>query len=81
MAKQGMKRPSRTHVKPKNDEAAVPEIQGKAKHKKVRANAVIAGTHARRDGQGCPSLRAYPISAVQQEILRLCLRMTKFYKP
>lgn len=46
MAKQGMKRPSRTHTKPENDAAAVPEIQGKAKHKKVRANAVIAGTHA-----------------------------------
>lgn len=45
MAKQGMKRPSRTHTEPKNDEAAVPEIQGKAKHKKARANAVIAGTH------------------------------------
>lgn len=46
MAKQGMKRPSRTHTKPQNTEAAVPEIQGKAKHKKVHANAVIAGTHA-----------------------------------
>lgn len=64
MAKQGMKRPSRTHVKPKNDEAAVPEIQGKAKHKKVRANAVIAGTHA-------PNQKVYhtnpPLSAHKAE--------------
>lgn len=46
MAKQGMKRPSRTHTKQKNEAAAVPELQGRAKHKKVHANAIIAGTHA-----------------------------------
>ena len=32
MAKQGMKRPEWTHNKEKNTAAAVPEIQGKAKH-------------------------------------------------
>lgn len=37
MAKQGMKRPSRTHTKPKNDMPPVPEIQGKAKHGKQKA--------------------------------------------
>ncbi|MBP3360877.1 MAG: hypothetical protein J6N52_08495 [Clostridia bacterium] len=44
MAKQGMKRIDRTHTKPRNDEAPVPEIQGKAKHGNVRANPIIEGT-------------------------------------
>ena len=43
MAKQGMKRPERTHTKPRNA-AAVPEIQGKAKSSKVHARPIIAGT-------------------------------------
>ena len=47
MSKQGMNRISRTHVKPRNEAAAVPEIQGKAK-----ANPIIAGTHA-------PALKVY----------------------
>ena len=46
MAKKGMKRIERTHVKPRNEEPAVPEIQGKAKSGKVQANSVIAGTKA-----------------------------------
>ena len=46
MAKQGMKRPDITHTKPQNQAAAVPEIQGKAKHGLVSANPIIAGTHA-----------------------------------
>lgn len=45
MAKQGMKRPDRTHTKPKNDVPPVPEIQGKAKHGK-NANPIIEGTKA-----------------------------------
>ncbi len=44
MAKQGMKRPDWTHTKPRNEEPPVPEIQGKAKHGKKRANPIIAGT-------------------------------------
>ncbi len=44
MAKQGMKRPEYTHIRAKNV-AAVPEIQGKAKHGKVHANPIIAGTY------------------------------------
>ena len=44
MAKQGMKRPENTHVKPRNDAPAVPEIQGKAKHGKAHAKPIIAGT-------------------------------------
>lgn len=46
MAKQGMKRTERTHVKPENDVPAVPEIQGKAKTGKTQANPIIAGTEA-----------------------------------
>ena len=44
MAKQGMKRPEKTHIQPRNSVAAVPEIQGKAKHGNVHANPIIAGT-------------------------------------
>ncbi len=45
MAKQGMKRPERTHTRPRNDQAAVPEIQGKAKCGKEHARPIIAGTN------------------------------------
>ena len=34
MAKQGMKRPERTHTRPRNQTDPVPELQGKAKHTK-----------------------------------------------
>ena len=44
MAKKGIKRPQRTHTKPRNDAAAVPEIQGKAKCGKEQARPIIAGT-------------------------------------
>lgn len=46
MPKQGMKRPEQTHVKPRNRQAAVPTLQGKAKSGKQPANPIIAGTHA-----------------------------------
>ena len=70
MAKQGMKREERTHTKPRNEQAAVPEIQGKAKYGKEKANPIIAGTEA-------PSQKVYhttpfkhekPISDVYKEI-------------
>ena len=44
MAKQGMARPDRTHAKPRNDVSPVPEIQGKAKSGKEKANSIISGT-------------------------------------
>lgn len=46
MAKKGMKRPERTHTKTRNDAAAVPEIQGKAKHGNANVRPIIAGTKA-----------------------------------
>lgn len=60
MAKQGMKRPERTHTKPRNDAAAVPEIQGKAKCSKVRACPIIAGTEA-------PSQKVYHMRPVSKK--------------
>lgn len=64
MAKQGMKRPERTHVKPKNEMPPVPELQGKAKNSNQPANPVISGTsesnqkmiHAER-----PISKVYPV--------------------
>ena len=56
MSKQGMARPDRTHVQPKNQQAPVPEIQGKAKQGKKPAKPLIAGTeggevkHQKKDG-------------------------------
>lgn len=46
MAKQGMKRPERTHTRARNKTAPVPEIQGKAKSGKKQVRAIIAGTHS-----------------------------------
>lgn len=44
MAKQGMKRPDWTHTHPKNAVSPVPELQGKAKTGKTKANPIISGT-------------------------------------
>ena len=44
MAKKGMARPDWPHTKPRNKVSPVPEIQGKAKSGKERANPIIAGT-------------------------------------
>ena len=44
MSKQGMKRPEITDKTQKNAVPPVPEIQGKAKHGKVPARPIIAGT-------------------------------------
>ncbi|MDE5974164.1 MAG: hypothetical protein K2G73_05795 [Eubacterium sp.] len=46
MAKQGMKRPERTHTQARNEASSVPEIQGKAKCGKKQVRAIIAGTSA-----------------------------------
>lgn len=42
MAKQGMKRPERTHTRPRNQTDPVPELQGKAKHTKQSAKPLQA---------------------------------------
>lgn len=55
-----MKRPEQTHTQPRNEAAAVPEIQGKAKHGKAHANPIIAGTKA-------PSLKVYHTNPFSQE--------------
>lgn len=39
-----MKRIDRTHTQERNVEAPVPQIEGKAKHAKKKANPIIAGT-------------------------------------
>ena len=44
MAKQGMARPGRTKLHPKNEQSPVPQIHGKAKSGKLKANPIIAGT-------------------------------------
>ena len=46
MAKKGMNRPQWTHTKEKNDVPPVPEIQGKAKTTKEKANPIILSTEA-----------------------------------
>lgn len=70
MAKQGMKRPERTHIKPRNEQAAVPEIQGKAKHGKEKSNPIIAGTEApsQKVYHTTPYAHEKPISEVYKEI-------------
>ena len=70
MAKKGMKRPDRTHTKPRNQQAAVPEIEGKAKHGKAPVNPIIAGTTApsQKVYHSTPHQQERPISAVYKEI-------------
>jgi hypothetical protein len=63
MAKKGMKRANVTHTHPRNEQEAVPEIQGKAKTGKEKANPIITGTKA-------PSLKVYhtvPFSDKEKE--------------
>lgn len=52
MSKQGMNRIDRTHTKPKNEQAAVSQIQGRAHTSDTKANPIIAGTSA-------PALKVY----------------------
>lgn len=61
MAKKGMARPDYTRTHPRNDVPPVPELQGKAKRTKSRANPIIAGTSG-------PELKVYhsPPHAGQQ---------------
>jgi len=63
MAKKGMARPERPQG-PKNEVPPVPEIQGKAKHRKEKANPIIAGTSG-------PSMKVFhekPIPSVYSAI-------------
>ena len=44
MPKKRMARPDWIHTRPRNDVSPVPEIQGKAKSGKAKANPIISGT-------------------------------------
>ena len=48
MAKKGMARPDWTTLHPKNDVSPVPQLQGKAKSGKKKANPIIAETFGSR---------------------------------
>ncbi len=63
MAKKGMARPEWTKG-PKNEVSPVPELQGKAKHTKEKANPIVAGT-------GGPHMKVFhekPISGAYSAI-------------
>ncbi len=70
MAKQGMKRPEKTHTDQRSGQAAVPEIQGKAKHGKEKAHPIIAGTAAppQKVYHTAPHQNEKPISKAYKEI-------------
>lgn len=70
MAKQGMKREERTHTTPRNEQAAVPEIQGKAKHGKEKVKPIITGTEtpAQKVYHTTPHTHEKPIPKVYKEI-------------
>lgn len=69
MSKKGMKRPQVTHTEERNTVPPVPEIQGKAKSGKDKANPIIAGTHGATQkfyhsttySQEEPISKAYPV--------------------
>ena len=69
MAKAGMKRPEVTHTQPRNDAAAVPELQGNAKTGKKHARPIVAGT-------GAPNQKVYhsrphdPYPAIDNDLAR-----------
>lgn len=70
MAKKGMKRIDRTHTQPRNETAAVPEIQGKAKHGKDHVRPIIAGTEppSQKVYHTAPFVQEKPISSVYSTI-------------
>lgn len=70
MAKKGMKRIDRTHTKPRNDVAPVPEIQGKAKSGKDKANPIIPGTQApiQKVFHSTPHTEEKPISSAYSQL-------------
>lgn len=61
MAKKGMARPDWTQLHPKNDVSPVPQIQGKAKSGKKKANPIIAGTSG-------ADLKVYHEKPIPQEL-------------
>lgn len=70
MAKQGMKRIERTHTQPRNDVPPVPEIQGKAKSRKAKANPIVADTKnpSQKVYHSVPHSKEKPISSAYRAI-------------
>lgn len=70
MSKQGMSRPDWTHTQPKNQAAPVPELQGKSKTGKKKANPIIAGTTSpsQKVFHSIPHTEEKPISRAYAEI-------------
>lgn len=70
MAKKGMKHIERTHTLPRNEVAAVPEIQGKAKHGNEHVRHIIAGTKppSQKVYHTVPFAKEKPISSVYSTI-------------
>lgn len=64
MAKQGMKHFERQHVQQENNLPTVPQIQGKAKTGKEKANPIVAGTQ----GAELKVWHEKPIPKVYREI-------------
>lgn len=64
MAKQVMARPDWTKTHPKNSVSPVPQIQGKAKSGKEKANPIIAGT----SGASQKVWHEKPVSKAYREI-------------
>lgn len=64
MAKQGMKRPDWTETHPRNEVSPVPQIQGKARSGKKKANPIVAGTF----GAQQKVFHEKPISQAYREI-------------
>lgn len=64
MAKQGMKRPDWTQTHPRNEASPVPQIQGKARAGKKKANPIISGTA----GAQMKVYHEKPVSKVYREI-------------
>lgn len=70
MAKKGMKRPEWKHLKEHSSAPCVPEIQGKAKHTKQKANPIIVGTKppSQKVYHTVPFEEEKPISSVYSAI-------------
>lgn len=56
-----MKRPERTHTKPRNEQPPVPEIQGKAKHGKSGVKTVVTNAKTKSRTKEQPIADVYAV--------------------